>query len=49
LFRQAKQRQKEKFHHYDLKDYGLTTESVNQAFARYREFVTGLGIRSLID
>jgi len=31
---------------YTLEDYGLTPEEVNAAFARYRNFITDLGIRS---
>ena len=45
-FRQAEQRRREKRHHYDLEDYGLTTAAVNAAFARYRDFITTRGIRS---
>ena len=45
-FRQAEQRRQEKRHRYDLQDYGLTPEKVNAAFARYRDFITDLGIRS---
>lgn len=44
-FRQAKKRRGEKRHRYDLKDYGLTPESVNAAFKRYRDFLTTRGIR----
>ncbi len=46
LNRQAEQRRREKRHTYSLKDYGLTTEAVNAAFARYRDFITTRGIRS---
>ena len=45
-FRQAEQRRQEKRHRYDLSDYGLTSEEVNAAFARYRDFITDRGIRS---
>ena len=44
--RQARQRRKEKRHRYTLEDYGLTTEVVNEAFARYRDFITDRGIRA---
>ena len=46
LFRQARRRQRETRHRYALEDYGLTPESVNNAFARYRGFITSQGIRS---
>ena len=46
-FRQAVHRQRETRHRYALEDYGLTVEAVNAAFARYREFLTSQGIRSL--
>ena len=46
-FRQAVHRQRETRHRYSLEDYGLTVEAVNAAFARYREFLTSRGIRSL--
>ena len=46
-FRQAVHRQRETRHRYSLEDYGLTVEAVNAAFARYREFLTSQGIRSL--
>ena len=44
-FQQDEQRRTETRHRYDLKDYGLTAEAVNDAFARYREFITTSGIR----
>ncbi len=44
--RQAEQRRGEKRHRYDLGDYGITPEQVNEAFARYRDFMTDRGIRS---
>ena len=47
LFRQAQQRSRETRHRYALEDYGLTPEAVDAAFARYRDFITGQGIRSL--
>ena len=43
---QAQKRRGEKRHRYDLDDYGLTPEEVNEAFARYRDFITDRGIRS---
>ena len=43
--RQSQQRRGEKRHRYDLSDYGLTSEEVNAAFARYRDFITKCGIR----
>ena len=46
LFRQAQRRSQETRHRYALEDYGLTPEAVNTAFARYRDFITGQGIRS---
>ena len=46
-FQQAVHRQRETRHRYALEDYGLTVEAVNAAFARYREFLTSQGIRSL--
>ena len=42
--RQAEQRRQEPRHEYRLEDYGLTPESVNAAFASYREFVAARGI-----
>ena len=46
LFRQAIQRQQQARHCYALEDYGLTPQSVNTAFAHYRDFITSHGIRS---
>ena len=46
LHQQAERRQRETRHRYALEDYGLTPESVNAAFARYRDFITSRGIRS---
>ena len=43
--RQAERRRRETRHRYDLKDYDLTPEAVDAAFARYREFVTTRGLR----
>ena len=43
---QAEQRQKQTRHRYDLKDYGLTPDMVNVAFARYRDFISTRGIRA---
>ena len=42
--RQADRRRHEVRHRYDLKDYQLTPETVDAAFSRYREFITGRGI-----
>ncbi len=46
LYWQSQRRRKEKRHRYDLADYGLTPEAVNEAFAQYRQFITDKGIRS---
>jgi hypothetical protein len=46
-FRQAAHRQRETRHRYALENYGLAMDAVNAAFARYREFLTTQGIRSL--
>ncbi len=46
LLHQAQLREKEKRTRYDLSDYGLTPELVNEAFDRYRTFITERGIRS---
>ena len=45
-FRQAEKRRGEKRHRYALEDYGLTPEAVNDAFKRYRDFLTTRGIRT---
>ncbi len=45
-FRQVEKRRTQTRHRYDLKDYGLTSEAVNAAFKRYRDFVTTRGIRT---
>jgi len=42
--RQAEQRRQEPPHRYRLEDYGLTPESVEAAFASYREFADARGI-----
>ena len=44
--RQAERRRHEVRHRYDLADYDLTPEAVDAAFARYREFIAGRGIRT---
>ena len=44
--RQAEQRRHEVRHSYHLEDYDLTPEAVDAAFARYREFIAGRGIRT---
>ena len=41
---QEEQRRQEPRHEYQLEDYGLTPEGVNEAFAPYREFVAARGI-----
>ena len=46
LLHQAQRRKKEKRTRYDLSDYGLSPELVNEAFARYRTFITERGLRS---
>ena len=38
-------RRTETRHRYDIADYGLTREKVDEAFARYREFLSGGGRR----
>ena len=45
-FRQTEKRRGEKRHRYALEDYGLTPEAVNDAFKRYRDFITTRGIRT---
>ena len=44
--RQAERRRHEVRHRYDLEDYDLTPEAVDAAFARYRQFIAGRGIRT---
>jgi len=39
FWRQEEQRRAEKRHRYDIADYDLTRDKVNNAFASYREFV----------
>lgn len=43
LTRQEEQRRQEPRHEYRLEDYGLTPETVNEAFAPYRDFVAARG------
>ena len=45
-FRQSEKRRTEKRHRYAVEDYGLTPETVNAAFKRYRDFITTRGIRT---
>ena len=45
LIRQARRRSREPRHQYDLSDYGLTRGQVDEAFARYRDFIADRGIR----
>ncbi len=42
---QEEQRRQEPPHEYRLEDYGLTPETVNEAFAPYREFVATRGFQ----
>ena len=44
--RQAQRRRHEVRHSYDLADFDLTPQAVDAAFAHYREFIAGLGIRT---
>ncbi len=44
--RQAERRRHEIRHSYDLADFDLTPEAVDAAFARYRQFIAGRGIRT---
>ena len=46
LDEQREHRRKEKRHKYDIADYGLTREMVDEAFARYRDFLTSTGMRA---
>ena len=43
---QSQQRRRHKRHSYDLSDYELTREQVNEAFKSYRDFVTRQGLRA---
>ena len=42
---QEEQRRKEPPHEYRLEDYGLTPETVNEAFAPYRDFAAMRGVQ----
>ena len=42
---QMERRRAEVRHRYELQDFGLTPEAVDEAFAPYLDFVTSLGIR----
>ena len=44
--RQAERRRHEVRHRYDLADYDITPAAVDAAFARYREFIAGRGVRT---
>ena len=44
LDEQEERRRGEKRHTYDIASYGLTRDMVDEAFARYREFVSSAGI-----
>ena len=46
LGEQREPRRKETRHKYDIADYGLTSEMVDEAFARYRDFLTSTGMRA---
>ena len=46
LYEQRERRRKEKRHRYDIADYGLTHEMVDEAFARYRNFLSSTGTRA---
>ncbi len=43
--KQEGKRRAETRHQYDLRDFGLTPEMVDEAFASYLDFITSLGIR----
>jgi hypothetical protein len=45
LAEQAERRRTEKRHRYDIADFGLTREQIDDAFARYRDFVSERGLR----
>ena len=45
--RQAEKRGRETRHRYDLRDFGLSPEAVDGAFAPYRDFVTARGVVEL--
>lgn len=44
LIRQSRRRRRERRHRYDLARYGLTPDEVDNAFARYRDFIVDNGI-----
>lgn len=44
-WRQAERRRSETRHRYDLQDFGLTPEAVDDAFAPYRKFITDRDLR----
>lgn len=46
LDEQMERRRTEKRHTYDIADYGLTRETIDEAFARYRDFLSGSGSRA---
>ena len=43
--KQAGKRRTETRHQYDLQDFGLAPDKVNEAFASYLDYITSLGIR----
>jgi len=46
LDEQMERRRTEKRHTYDIADYGLTREAIDEAFVRYRDFLSGSGRRA---
>jgi hypothetical protein len=44
LIQQSRRRRSEKRHQYELADHGLTPGDVDEAFARYRDFIADRGI-----
>ena len=46
LDEQMERRRTEKRHTYDIADYGLTREKIDEAFARYLDFLSGSGRRA---
>ncbi|MCE2467086.1 MAG: SDR family oxidoreductase [Caldilineaceae bacterium] len=44
LIQQSRRRRSEQRHRYELADYGLAPDDVDQAFARYRDFIADRGI-----
>ena len=46
LDEQSERRRTEKRHTYDIADYGLTREAIDEAFVRYLDFLSGSGRRA---